>query len=155
MAYSHLGVTEREFFGLQHGEDPVDSPVSAVPLWHAGLLHGLVSYLMFSYPTEMAGIKQTHQEAVKRWVWPSRFSWTLSVSVSQPVSPPLIISVPTTSGTWIPGGPGDVREPTSPCLTSECTEGLPDQPTRVPPNCEWKGRRWRQAAKGREPTFFL
>ncbi|KAI5138286.1 Tyrosine-Protein Phosphatase Non-Receptor Type 3 [Manis pentadactyla] len=26
MVYSHLGVTEREFFGLQHGEDPVDSP---------------------------------------------------------------------------------------------------------------------------------
>ncbi|XP_076997608.1 tyrosine-protein phosphatase non-receptor type 3 isoform X3 [Tamandua tetradactyla] len=26
MAYSHLGVTEKEYFGLQHGDDSVDSP---------------------------------------------------------------------------------------------------------------------------------
>ncbi|XP_040593993.1 tyrosine-protein phosphatase non-receptor type 3 isoform X3 [Mesocricetus auratus] len=26
LAYGHLGVTEKEYFGLQHGEDPVDSP---------------------------------------------------------------------------------------------------------------------------------
>uniref|UniRef100_A0A8P0T474 Tyrosine-protein phosphatase non-receptor type n=1 Tax=Canis lupus familiaris TaxID=9615 RepID=A0A8P0T474_CANLF len=70
MAYNHLGVTEKEYFGLQHGDDSVDSLVSTSPLRHAGLLHGLVLYLMFSYPTEMAGIKQTHQEAVKRLTCP-------------------------------------------------------------------------------------
>lgn len=51
MAYNHLGVTEKEYFGLQHGDDSVDSLVSAVPvdslvsavlLRLAGLLHGLV-----------------------------------------------------------------------------------------------------------------
>ncbi|ERE83512.1 tyrosine-protein phosphatase non-receptor type 3 isoform 2 [Cricetulus griseus] len=26
LAYGHLGVTEKEYFGLQHGDDPVDSP---------------------------------------------------------------------------------------------------------------------------------
>lgn len=46
----------------------------------------LVLYLMFSYPTEMAWSKQTHQEAVKRWVWPSHVGWTLGISVSWPIS---------------------------------------------------------------------
>uniref|UniRef100_A0A8C9DR21 Tyrosine-protein phosphatase non-receptor type n=1 Tax=Prolemur simus TaxID=1328070 RepID=A0A8C9DR21_PROSS len=40
MAYNHLDVTEKEYFGLQHGDDCVDSPVSAVPVQRAGLLHG-------------------------------------------------------------------------------------------------------------------
>uniref|UniRef100_A0A8C0LDJ0 Tyrosine-protein phosphatase non-receptor type n=1 Tax=Canis lupus dingo TaxID=286419 RepID=A0A8C0LDJ0_CANLU len=40
MAYNHLGVTEKEYFGLQHGDDSVDSLVSTSPLRHAGLLHG-------------------------------------------------------------------------------------------------------------------
>lgn len=66
MAFSHLCVTEKEYFGLQHGDESVDSPVSTIPLRCAGLLHSLVLYLMFSYPAEMVGIKQTHQEAVKR-----------------------------------------------------------------------------------------
>lgn len=26
MAYNHLGVTEKEYFGLQHGDESVDSP---------------------------------------------------------------------------------------------------------------------------------
>lgn len=68
MAYNHLGVTEKEYFGLQHGDESVDSPVSTIPVRRAGLVHSLVLQLMFSYLTEMAGIKQTHQEAVKRWV---------------------------------------------------------------------------------------
>uniref|UniRef100_A0A671FPP2 Tyrosine-protein phosphatase non-receptor type n=1 Tax=Rhinolophus ferrumequinum TaxID=59479 RepID=A0A671FPP2_RHIFE len=70
MAYNHLGVTEKEYFGLQHGDESVDSPVSTIPVRRAGLVHSLVLQLMFSYPTEMAGIKQTHQEAVKRLACP-------------------------------------------------------------------------------------
>ena len=86
MAYNYLGVTEKEYFGLQHSDDSVDSPVSTLPWRRAGLPLGLVLYLMFSYPTEMAWSKQTHQEAVKRWVWPSHVGWTLGISVSWPIS---------------------------------------------------------------------
>lgn len=68
MAYNHLGVTEKEYFGLQHDDDSGDSPVSAILKECAELLHDLLLYFMFSCPTEMAGSKQTHQEAVKRLV---------------------------------------------------------------------------------------
>lgn len=68
MTYNHLGVTEKEYFGLQHDDDSVDSPVSAILKKCAELLHGLLLYFTFSCPTEMAGSKQTHQEAVKRLV---------------------------------------------------------------------------------------
>lgn len=30
MAYNYLGVTEKEYFGLQHGDDSLDSPVSTL-----------------------------------------------------------------------------------------------------------------------------
>uniref|UniRef100_G1S6N7 Tyrosine-protein phosphatase non-receptor type n=1 Tax=Nomascus leucogenys TaxID=61853 RepID=G1S6N7_NOMLE len=69
MAYNHLGVTEKEYFGLQHDDDSVDSPVSAIFKKCAELLHGLLLYFMFSCPTEMAGSKQTHQETVKRHLY--------------------------------------------------------------------------------------
>lgn len=155
MAYNHLGVTEKEYFGLQHGDESVDSPVSIIPVRRAGLVHSLVLQLMFSYPTEMAGIKQTHQKAVKRWVWPAHFSWTLGVSVCIMARfSSLIISVPITSGTWTLGGLGDVSEPTSPCLISEWAEMLPNQPPRLLTSCEQGRERWKKAAKS-WGTHFL
>lgn len=41
MVYNHVGVTEKEYFGLQHGDDSVDSMVSDVPFTPAGLPHWL------------------------------------------------------------------------------------------------------------------
>lgn len=49
-------------------------------------------------------------------------------------SPP-VLSIPEISGTWIPGGPGDVSKLASSCLTSELAEKLPDQPPRLLGSC--------------------
>uniref|UniRef100_H2RBV9 Tyrosine-protein phosphatase non-receptor type n=1 Tax=Pan troglodytes TaxID=9598 RepID=H2RBV9_PANTR len=50
MVYNHLGVTEKEYFGLQHDDDSVDSPVSAILKKCAELLHGLLLYFIVSQP---------------------------------------------------------------------------------------------------------
>ncbi|MEJ1282879.1 protein tyrosine phosphatase non-receptor type 3 [Cricetulus griseus] len=53
LAYGHLGVTEKEYFGLQHGDDPVDSPVN-VP----SQLSGGSSFLC-----RTIGLKQSEAES--------------------------------------------------------------------------------------------
>lgn len=67
---------------------------------------------------------------------------------------PPISSVPATTAAWVPGGPGNRSEPTSPCLTSERAEMLPDQPLRSPPAVSKKGKGESRQPRARDPTFF-
>lgn len=109
MAYNYLGVTEKEYFGLQHGDDSLDSPrwLEASKPIRKQLKGG--SDLLISVEPLMLVL--------------------LGLFLSS------LLSVPAAAGSWIPGGPGDVSKLASPSLTSELAEMLPDQRPRVLTSC--------------------
>ncbi|KAF7479612.1 hypothetical protein GHT09_009192 [Marmota monax] len=104
MAYTHLGVTEKEYFGLQHGGDSVDSPrwlESSKPIRKQ--LKGWCD-LFFSVQHLVCG--------------------DLFLPVSR---------MPVTPATQMPGDSGDRGELPAPHLTSELADVLADQPQGAQP----------------------
>lgn len=69
-------------------------------------------------------------------------------------SPP-VLSIPEISGTWIPGGPGDVSKLASSCLTSELAEKLPDSSQGSSAAVGKRGKRKRRQLRAGEPTLLF
>ena len=67
MVYNHLGVTEKEYFGLQHDDDSVDSPVSAIFKKCAELLHGLLYILCFLVQQRWLEASKPIRKQLKGW----------------------------------------------------------------------------------------